>query len=109
VARSEVGDNVTGRGLVHHVPSCAVTPSALFRLFVFTISTHLCSHELRPSASYDMLNDSYDVNGRQDRQVILRASNGQTVFPGFSICCLFPCSCRGDYWFLVRRRVSVYL
>jgi hypothetical protein len=42
---------------------------------------------LRPSASYDMLNDSYDVNGRQDKQVILQASDGHIVFPP-SICCL---------------------
>jgi hypothetical protein len=43
---------------------------------------------LRPSASYDMLNDSYDVNGRQDKQVILQASDGHIVFPP-SICCPF--------------------
>ena len=52
---------------------------------------------LRPSASYDMLNDSYDVNGRQDKQVILQASDGHIVFPALAYVIIFPFC--GEYGF----------
>lgn len=51
-----------------------------------------------------MLNDSYDVNGRQDKQIILRASDGHIVFPSFSMRFLFLVFSMTDVGFVKRQK-----
>lgn len=51
-----------------------------------------------------MLNDSYDVNGRQDAQIILQASDGHMVFPSFSMRFSFPVFLRQIFVFVAHQR-----
>jgi hypothetical protein len=64
---------------------------------------------LRPSASYDIPNDSYDVNGRQDTQIILQASDGHIVFPSFSMRFFFLVFCDNFLFSLHTKGKPVHL
>ena len=64
---------------------------------------------LRPSALYDIPNDSYDVNGRQDAQIILQASDGHIVFPTFSMRFFFLVFCDKSLFSLHTKGKPVHL